>query len=319
VSRHLRAGFAAFFLVAGFSTGFSTPAASNAFTDLFTPKAAPEESTAAAAPAQDDCLPRPGEQAAAGQHWVYRYDGHRKCWFQAAEDSAAAKKAARHRPARHSVAAPESDKSVSRKPKEEVEDARAELVSPAPAEAPQPTLAAPQIKVVKVIKVTDADPGPATVAAALVPPAPVLAQPSADQPASDQSRPRHVDVETLLADAPAASDEVAYAHKAMPVAAPGAETDGGGGWTTTLLGVLLMALGLVALLSASPPLRQTLLAVRFWGPEPDSPSSQDALDQMARAPASSSPERKTEPRLTEFDGFGGRWQGRPNVFGFEEG
>ena len=99
MSGHLRFCFVAFFL-AGLST---SPAASNPFDALF--NSAPAEATAPA-PAEEECLPQPGKSTTDVQHWVYRYDGHRKCWFQAAEDSAAAKKSARHRVARPRAAAP---------------------------------------------------------------------------------------------------------------------------------------------------------------------------------------------------------------------
>jgi hypothetical protein len=258
MSGHMRFGFAAFLAVAG----FSTPAASNALTDLFSPSPAPEAASPAPAPAQDDCLPRPGEQTAAGQHWVYRYDGHRKCWFQAAEDSAVAKKPARRRAARHSVAAPDQDEPAPRRPKA-VEDARAELVKSAPAEAPQPappapepTPSEPKLTIVHTIPVRVAD------AAAQVPPAPVRASSRADQLTPDQPAPRHVDVEKLLAEAPAASEAVASAAPATPIAARAAKTAGSEGWIASWLGVLLIALGGAALLSSSRTLRRALWPVR---------------------------------------------------------
>src|SRR5262249_1147964 len=132
MSGHLRFGFAAFFLVAG----FSTPAASNVLTDLFAPKPAPEAAAAASAPAQVECLRQPGTSTAPGQRWVYRYDGHRKCWFQAEENTAAAKKPVRRQAVR-SRAAPDEEEAAPRRqtePKEQkekaVENAHAELVSP---------------------------------------------------------------------------------------------------------------------------------------------------------------------------------------------
>src|SRR5262249_39959580 len=149
-----------------------------------------------------------------------------------------------------SAADAEQDKSASRKQKD-VEDARAELTNSPPAEAPQPTPSVAQVKVVKVVRVADAAPVPATDAAAQVPPAPVLPRPGTDQLTAEQLLARHVNVETLLADTAAASDQVVSRQPATPVAARGAETDGGGGWTTNWLGMLLMAVGIVALLSAS--------------------------------------------------------------------
>ncbi|HLZ01677.1 MAG TPA: hypothetical protein VKR55_05915 [Bradyrhizobium sp.] len=315
MSGHLRFGFAAFLLVAG----LSTPAAANPFTDLFSSNAAPEPAAAAPAPAPaaDACLSQPGASTAPGQRWVYRYDGHRKCWFQAEASTALARKSVHRHAARQPVAAPDENGPAPRAQKA-VEDARDEMLSSAPAQTPQPAPSAqtpqgtpptqasettpPAIKLVKVVpvrigaaaqtppapvpstpgadqptpgqpappapalKVVDAAPVPVTAAAAQVPPSPVLAKPGADQPAPDQPAPaRHVDVEKLLADAPAASDQAASVPSATPVAAPGAAT-GGGSWMTggssptRWLGALLMALGFVALLSAT--LRRALWPAR---------------------------------------------------------
>ena len=250
VSSYLRSGIAGFFLVAG----FSTPAFSNAFTDLFSANAAPAPSTEAAAPAKEECLPQPGRSAAAGQHWVYRFDGQRKCWFQAAEETALARKPVRHRLERRSVAASEEDKPAPRK-REEVEDAHAEMLRSAPEQTAQPAPSEPKLTIVHTVPVRAGD------AAAMVPPAPDLARPGADQLTPDQ--PRRLDVDTLLAKAPAASEEVASAAPATPIAAPTAKTGGGEGGTPSWLGVLMIALGGAALLSTSRPLRQALLAARF--------------------------------------------------------
>jgi hypothetical protein len=108
-------------------------------------------------------------------------------------------------------------------------------------------------------------------AAAQVPPVLVpttlgVDQPASSQPASDQSRPPQVDVDMLLAEAPAASDEVASA-------APGATTGGGEDWMASWLGALLMALGGVALLSSSDTLRRALWPVRF----PDSGTERSVI------------------------------------------
>lgn len=305
MSGHVRFGFAALLLVAGLSTS----AASDPITDLLSRNAAPEAATAApaAAPAAEACLPQPGNATAPGQRWVYRHEGHRKCWFQAAAGTALAKKPVHHHAERQRVAAPEQNTSAPRK-QEAVEDARDEMLSSAPAETPQPTppAPAPNVVPVHVVPVRVAPPAaqvaPAPVAAkpaadqlapdqltppaptlraadatpaaaAQVPPPPVLARPGADQPASDQPTPRRVDVERLLGDAPAASDQAASVPPATPVAGPGAEADGGGGWTTNWLGVLLMALGFVALLSASRTLRRALWPARARDPEQRSQSS----------------------------------------------
>jgi hypothetical protein len=246
MSGHSRFCFA-FLLLAGLST---SSASSNPFTALFS---APEEATAPApakdapAPAKEECLLRPGKSTGEGKHWVYRFDGHRKCWFQA-EGVAAVKKPAHHHAGKQRVAAPKENEATPRQ--KAIVDARAELLRSATAETSQPTLPAPELKVV------DAAPVAATGAAALVPPAPVVAQPVVAQPATDQlspdhPKPRPVDVEMLLAAAPSARDTIA---SSVPPATPSAlfiPDAGEDEWGATCLGVLLMALGLVSLLGSS--------------------------------------------------------------------
>ncbi len=245
MSGHLRICFAAFVLLAGLPT---SPASSSPFDELF--NAAPKEATAPA-PAERECLPRPGKSAAAGQHWVYRLDGSRKCWFLA-EGVAAVKKQVYRRSAMHRVAASEKNEAAQREHKAAA-DARAELRRSAPAERSQPTSPAPEFKVVDAASVL------ATGAAALVPPAPV-ANLEADQLTPDQPTPRQVDVETLLAAVPTAGDVVAAS---VPSAAPALPIAGAGddeqGWAATWIGVLLMALGLVSVLSSSGILRGAVL------------------------------------------------------------
>ncbi|WGD53085.1 hypothetical protein QA641_03850 [Bradyrhizobium sp. CB1650] len=194
-------------------------------------------------------MPQPGKSTADGQHRVYRFDGHRKCRFQAAEGTATVKKP-RPQATKHRVATREENATALRKRKAVV-DARAELLRSAPAETPHPTPPAPEFKV------ADAAPVPAMAAAALVPPASIVAKPATDQLTLDSPTPRQVDVETLLAAAPAASDAVAATvPPATPVAVPIAEAgDDGPGWMATWLGVLLMALGVGCLLSSSRTLR----------------------------------------------------------------
>ena len=278
MSGHLRFGFAAFFLVAG----VSTPAASNVLTDLFSPKPA---AAAAPAPAPDQCLRQPGTSTAPGQRWVYRYDGHRKCWFQAEENTALARKPVRRQAVRQRVAAPEDNESAPRR-QEAVEDARAEMLSSPPAEAPQPTPPEPTLKMVRTVRVTDA--------AAMVPSAPVLDTPATDQPTPDQPTPRRVDVERLLADSPAASDEVASVPSATPIAGSGATMEA---WMTPRLGVLLMMLGGVALLSAS--LRQVLWPARLRDSGTELPDIvYDGRNDLSGRIAAHRP----VPRETEFPG-----------------
>jgi hypothetical protein len=149
----------------------------------------------------------------------------------------------RHRHAsRPRVPAP-GEKETALRQHKTVVAARAELLGSAPTETPQPTRPAS-------IKVADAAPVAAAGVAAL---APVVAKPATDQLAPDHRTPRQFDVETLLAGAPATSDAGAASMPpalldAIPIADVG---DDARGWSATWLGVLLMALGLVSLLSSS--------------------------------------------------------------------
>jgi hypothetical protein len=255
MSGHLRFCFAAFVLLAALPT---SPASSNPLADFFsTAPAQPTAPNAAAggtapAAAEEECLPRPGKSTTAGQRWVYRFDGHRRCWFQTAQGTATVKKQVRHSAAKPPVAASEENESAPRKRKAAV-DARAELLRSAPAEASQPIRPAPGLKVVDAASV------PATGAAAFVPPAPVEKR-ATDQLTPDHVMPRVVDVKTLVVAAPAPSDAIAASVPSAPVAFAAAEAaDEGQGWMATLLGALLIALGLVAVLGSSPPLREAVL------------------------------------------------------------
>ncbi len=132
-------------------------------------------------------------------------------------------------------------------------DVRAELLRAAPAEASQPIRPAPEFKVVDAASV------PATGAPAFVPLSPVEKL-ATDQLTPDHATPRQVDVKTLLAAASAPSDAVAASVLPAPVAFRVAEAaDDGQGWMATLLGALLIALGLVSVLGSSPTLREAVL------------------------------------------------------------
>ncbi|UPK38959.1 hypothetical protein IVB18_18020 [Bradyrhizobium sp. 186] len=246
MSGHLRFCFGALVLLSGLSTA---PASSNPFADFF--NVAPQTATAPAS-AERECLPRPGKSTAVGQHWVYRLDGHRKCWFLAAEGIATVKKPVRHHAAKDRVAAPAENEIPSRK-EEALVDARAELRRSAPATS-QPMPPASKLKVADAASVV------AIGAAALVPSAPI-ANRATDQLTPDHPTQRQLDVETLLAAAPAASDTVAVSvAPASPVGFPIAEAgDDGRGWTANWLGMLLMALGLVSVLSSSRAVRKAML------------------------------------------------------------
>ncbi|MCK1683814.1 hypothetical protein IVA87_31620 [Bradyrhizobium sp. 147] len=55
----------------------------------------------------------PGTSTAIGQHWVYRMDGHRKCWFLA-EGIATVKKHVTHRVAKEHAASSDENESALR-------------------------------------------------------------------------------------------------------------------------------------------------------------------------------------------------------------
>jgi hypothetical protein len=248
MSGHLRFCYAALALLAGFST---SPASSNPIADWFnlTPK---QPAAPASAEAEEECLSRPGKSTAAGQRWVYRLEGRRKCWFQAAEENAVKKQVRRHA-AKPRVAVSDENE-AGRRQRRAVVDARAELLGSAPAETFQRERPAPELKMADAASVL------ATAIAAFVPPVP-LENIATAQPTPDRRAPRQVDVETLLAAAPADRDAAAAS---VPAAAPAAfpiveAADDGQGWMATWLGVLLMALGLVAVLGSSRTVREAVL------------------------------------------------------------
>ena len=194
-------------------------------------------------------MPRPGKSTTAGQRWVYRLEGHRKCWFQAAEVTAV-KKQVRYRAAKPRVTAPEENE-AERPKRKAVVDARAELLRSAPAEMSQPMWPAPELKVADAASVL------ATVIAAFVPPAPHRKP----RDRSAHVRPPHAapgrrgDASGGRTGRPASSVAVV-----APVTFPFTEAaDDGRDWMATWLGVLLMALGLVSVLGSSRTLREVAL------------------------------------------------------------
>jgi hypothetical protein len=187
-------------------------------------------------------LPQPGKLTADGQHWVYRSEGHRKCWFQTAESVVGAVKKPMHRHAvKQRVTVRESREAEFHKRKAD-EDAHAEVLRSASPEISTPS--APELKVADTASV------PAVGASALAP----VAESAVDQLTPDRPKPRLTDVETLRV-SPSASDTIDFSVlPAIPVAFPLVEAgDDGRGWMATWLGVLLMALGLVSILSSSLP------------------------------------------------------------------
>jgi hypothetical protein len=253
MSGHWRFCVAAFLLCAGFS---AAPAFSNPLTDLF--DFAPKEA-AAPAPAQEECLLQPGKSAGPGQHWVYRLEGHRKCWFAADQATISAKRQIRQHAAKRLVRAPE--KSEAAPAEKTVLDARAQLLSAAP-DTVQSTASAP-----KVVDTASVPPNDTAVTAA-----PIATDPRVDQFRPEQARRRPAEVEMLLATEPSANDAV---DASVPPAISGAPSvlarpmrtapsipeadEGDREWLPIRAGIMLIALGFIFLIGS-------LLASHFLGP-----------------------------------------------------
>lgn len=238
---------AAFLLLTGLST---SSAFSNPLTDLFDP--APKEAPAPPPVAKEACLTQPGSSAAPGQHWFYRLDGHRKCWFQRAEAAVSAKKPVHHFAARRPVAAPEEDKLALHN--RTVMDARDQLLNAAPADTVRPAARVAEAAPAMVDKTSMA----ADEATTPVPAVPVAVRTTIDRPAPDRAAPRSVDVEALLA--ASSLDAVASSVPPAPKAAPSIPEASHQASMVTQAGMVLIALGLVFLIA-------TLLARRFLYPE----------------------------------------------------
>lgn len=244
MSGHLRFSFAGLVLVAGLS---ATPTFASPFADFFNNAPQP----AVASPPQAECLGRPGNSPPEGQHWVYRMDGHRKCWFLA-EGTATVHKPAHRRLANRGASPDENE--TARRRRSSVVDARAELLRPAPAEGAQPTPPAREVEVADAASVFG------TGTTALMPAAPVTDLPPG-QVTPDHPVPRQVDLEKVLAAAPSASEGLLSSGPAVMPADVRATKSGGRGWTASWTGVLLMAFGTVSLLSSSRVLRSCAVAL----------------------------------------------------------
>ncbi|WP_407159466.1 hypothetical protein [Bradyrhizobium sp. STM 3557] len=241
MSGHLRICFAGLALVGGLS---STPAFSNPFVDFF--KNAPHEDAATTSSPQEECLPQPGNSTGEGQRWVYRRDGHRKCWFLA-EGIATVQRPVHRRAVNRGAGPNETDKA--RRRRSSVADARAELPRSAPAEGVQPTPLAGQIKVADAASVfsTGTSDPMRTAPITNLPPS----QLTLEQFVSPQ-----VDVEKLLSVGRDA-DEKTSARSAVPAGMRLAEaSDQRTDWMASWVGLLLMVLGVVAILSSSGAFRE---------------------------------------------------------------
>lgn len=225
---YLRCLFPALVTLIGVSL---SPAFSNPIADRSNPKAATEQ---AAAPgvSQETCLSRPGNSTIAGQRWVYRSEGNRKCWFQTTEH-ARIKKPGAYRSANASVAASAENESIRPKARR-VEDAQAKLVPLRP-ESPQA-----QFTLGQAAKA--ADPVPIADRAFLL-------TGELDQPEPDKRAAPQLDVDIFLTSAP--SQRVA-SHTSQAL-------DDTPGRPTTRIAVLLMMLGFSAILISNRAIRETVM------------------------------------------------------------
>jgi hypothetical protein len=215
---------------------WTAPASSNPFADLF--NTAPAQPSAISPP-QADCVGRPGNSAPDGQHWVYRLDGHRKCWFLT-EAIAKVKKTVPRRMPKDSTAGLE-ERGTARPRQSGILGARAELLRSTPALPSQP----PQVE----SKIADAASGLGTdtalTAAALI------------SGRGQRPTPSQVDVEQLLAAAPPIDVVTSPAPPNMPTGIVDAGTDAASR-TATWLGVLLLMLGMLSILSSIRSLRHAV-------------------------------------------------------------
>lgn len=247
MSSHWRCWGSAFLIFAGFS---ATPAFSNPLTDLTDLFSLSSKEAAPPAPTREECVLQPGKSTAPGQHWVYRLDGHRRCWFPTDQANVSMKRQVHHHAAKQPVVPPAENEATLHK--EKILDARAQLLSAAPADALPPTDPAPEV--------VDAASVPTDRAATPAPTAPAVTEPISDQLRPQQARERPVDVERLLAAESFGSDAVdASVPPATSATASMPDADQGN-WElmATRTGLLLIALGLVFLLGS--------LANRFLDP-----------------------------------------------------
>lgn len=239
MSGYLRMCFVSLVLVESLSTG---PASSNPLADIFN-TAAPQPTVTS--PPQAECLGRPGDSTPDRQHWVYRMDGHHKCWFLT-EGVAKAKKTVRRRVAQDTIAS--LDENATTRPTQSgVVDAHAELLRSAPAEPSQPPH--PEVKVADAA--SDLDTGTTLMSA----------PPIAEHGRPTHSVPNQVDVEQPLAAAPANDVVTSPEPPTIPIGVlvlTAEARNEAPSQTATWLGVLLMMLGMLSILSSSRSLRHAV-------------------------------------------------------------
>ncbi|WBL78111.1 hypothetical protein I3J27_35065 [Bradyrhizobium xenonodulans] len=240
MSGYLRMCFVSLVLVETLSTG---PASSNPLANIFN-TAAPQPTVTS--PPQAECLGRPGNSTPDSQHWVYRMDGHHKCWFLT-EGMAKVKKTVRPRAAKDNTAS--LDENGTTRPRQSgVVDARAELLRSAPAEPSQPPY--PEVKVADAT--SDLDTGTTPMSAAPI---------AGHDRWPTHSVPSQVDVEQPLAAAPANDVVTSSEPPTIPIGVlvlTAEARNEARSRTAAWLGVLLMMLGMIFILSSSRSLRHPM-------------------------------------------------------------
>lgn len=239
MSGYLRLCLVSLVLVETVSMG---PASANPLGDIFN-TAAPQPTVISP---QAECLGRPGNSTPDSQHWVYRMDGHRKCWFLT-EGVAKVKKTVRRRVPKDNAAS--LDENGTTRPRQSaVVDARAELLRSAPAEPSQPP-PHPEVKIADAAP--DLGTGTALMSAALI----------AEHGWPTHSVPNQVDVEQPLAAAPANDVVTSPEPPTIPIGVlvlTAEARNEAPSQTATWLGVLLMMLGMLSILSSSRSLRHAV-------------------------------------------------------------
>lgn len=245
---HLRFSFSTVIILASL---FALPAYSNPIAGQPEAKVATERSAAPAA-AQETCLSRPGNSAIAGQRWVYHTEGHRKCWFQAAEQPQL-KKRVRYPAAKASVAASAKNESMPLKPKR-VEDARAELM---PLD-PETSQALPSALGPGIAAVAPTSSGER---------APLLSsEVSRLEPANVNERRQDADLSVTQPQSQRVASVAPLAATTPPVYFTSATPDDTPGWPTTWIAVLFMTLGFCSILGSDRAVRDMMMR-RYKGTE----------------------------------------------------
>ncbi|MDN5005673.1 hypothetical protein ACFQZO_33005 [Bradyrhizobium sp. GCM10027634] len=242
MSGSLRLCFASLALVEILS---AAPASSNPLADIFNSAAS---QPAATSPPQAECVRRPGNSPPVGQHWVYRMDGHRKCWFLT-EGIAKVKTTSPRRVVKNAIAGLDENRTASSR-QSAVVDVRAKWLRSAPPERSQPRR--PEVTLADAAP----DPGATTALMSVT----IIAEQS-PRPTLSVSSHDQVDVEQLLAAAPANETLTSTEPPTMPIDVlmlTEEARNNAPSRTATWLGLFLVMLGTLSLLSSSRSLRHAV-------------------------------------------------------------